>query len=177
MRLLRVLAATAVLVSSCTVTVDTPSPTVPAPATTNTTPTTTTVSVEMALAEFESCLEDAGLRIEPIPLDARGAPRFDLVMPEIDFGDASQVKALSECANLLSDGAIAIAVDTELQTLVLASLLDFAECVRDHGVEGFPDPRSDFTGFGDPFPRESIPFDDPGLEAATRLCAERLASP
>lgn len=164
--------------SSCAVTVDSPSPTAAAPTSTAApATTTTTLSAEAALAAFEACLEEGGLGIEPIPLDAAGRPRFDLVMPEVDFGDETQVEALSECSALLSAGAIALEVDDDLHSLVMGSLMDFAECVRAHGVEGFPDPQADFAGVGAPFPPEAIPFDHPGLEDATRLCVERMGEP
>ena len=165
------------LASSCTATVESPSPT--AAAQTNPTvrsTTTTTLGPEAALADFQSCLEEAGLGVEPIPLDAAGRPRFDLVMPEVDFADEAQVMALSACAAPLSGGAIALEVDDDLRSLVMDSLLEFAACVRDHGVEAFPDPHSEFTGVGAPFEPDAIPFDHPGLGEATRLCAERLAA-
>lgn len=168
----------ALLFGACTRTIDDPSPTLSL-ATTTSAPLQTTTTVEAlttkeAIAEFEVCLADAGIGVEPIPFDAEGHPRFDLVMPEVDFGDSDQVKALAGCATIFSDGAIGVELGSEMQVLVVAALTEFAQCVRDHGVEEFPDPYDDFDGVGSPFPHDLVPFGDPGLETATRLCADRL---
>ena len=176
MRLKPWLPAVAMLAVACVATGDTPSPTVTSP-TTTVAPTTSTTAISTAdgLALFESCLAENGLVVESIPLDANGMPRFDLVMPQVDFTDADEIAAFSICSQHLSQGPISLVSDDEMRTLLVAALAEFAQCVRDHGVEAFPDPDPSFTGAGSPFPIEQVPYDDPGLETATRLCGERLA--
>ncbi len=112
--------------------------------------------------------------VEPIPLDAAGRPRLDLVMPEVDFSDPGQVEAFSECALHLSSGALDLGSEPVLADLVMSNLNGFSECVRDHGVPGFPDPVAGFRGLGPPYALDEIPLDDPDLGSAASICSERL---
>jgi len=50
---------------------------------------------------FRNCLVANGIDIEPIPLDAQGRPRLELVMRDIDFSDPVSVDALTACSEHL----------------------------------------------------------------------------
>lgn len=150
-----------------------PSPTEPPPTSTSA-PPETTIPASVYVERFEECLADHDLAVEPIPLDPTGRPRLDLVMPEVDFSDPAQVEALSICALHLSSGALDLTGEPVLTDLVLENLAEFSECMRSHGVPGFPDPVTGFAGAGGPFEPREIPFDDPDLESAAATCSDRL---
>ena len=136
--------------------------------------TTTTLSVVEAVRAFQDCLADRGVSVVEVPFDSEGRPRLELAFSRVDFADRGSVVALSECAGLLSDGALDLSVWPNLREMVQASLEAFSECVRSHGVLTFPDPVRLFSGVGGPYPLEEIPYDAPGLGAAIEVCAERL---
>lgn len=123
---------------------------------------------------FHDCLADRGIGLEAIPFDSQGRPRLELVMAGVDFGDPAAVDALTECSDLLANGALDLSVWPQLQAQVQQTLEMFSECVRSHGVLTFPDPVRPFLGVGGPFPLEQIPFDDPDLESAVDICGSRV---
>lgn len=163
-------------VAGCSGTGTRPSPTVPPVITTTTVPATTTTTIETAeaIAAYETCLEENGVDIEPIPFDATGRPRLEMVMREVDFSDPDSVETLTTCAGHLSTGALDLSDTPELWDGVGRLLADFSACVRSHGVPEFPDPVPAFTGVGPPFRDVDIPYDDPDLGTAVEACAERL---
>lgn len=164
-------------ISACTRPGSVPSPTVP-PGTTTTTAgtTTTTIQAAEAIDLYETCLADRGVDIEPIPFDALGRPRLELVMRDIDFTDPDSSAALTACAGHLSTGALDLTRSPILQERVGVLLADFSACVREHGVSDFPEPIPGFAGIGGPFPLAEIPFSDPKLSDAVALCRDRLGA-
>ena len=164
-------------VAACTPQVRAPSPTAAPAVVTTTVPatTTTTLSIEEATLQFRSCLSERGVAVDEIPFDARGRPRLELALVGVDFGDPGAIESLTECSDLLNDGALDLTIWPQLQETVQAALESFSECVRTHGVLTFPDPVSPFVGIGGPYPLEEIPFEDPDLEAAVAICVERVA--
>ena len=126
------------------------------------------------MTAYEACLVDNGVAIEPIPYDATGRPRLELVMTDVDLTDPETVDALTRCASNLSTGALDLTGSPVLQSEVSDLLKEFSECVRSRGVNEFPDPVADFTGVGGPYPLAEIPYDDPDLADAIGVCRERL---
>jgi hypothetical protein len=173
-RLGLILAAVA-LAAACTSGADGPSATDP-PATTTTVPPTTTMTVlsDVAVEEFRACLAENGIEIEEIPLDATGHPRLDMVMVTLDFSDPATAEAVSTCSELLETGALDLGGDEVLREQVLEQLAGFSRCMRDLGVEDFPDPVPGFIGIGSPFPVAEIPYSDPGFADAVAVCREAL---
>ena len=55
------------------------------------------------------------------------------------------IEANEECQPLLEDAMGEIEIDPEQQAEMREQMLDFAECMRDHGVD-FPDPVFDADG-------------------------------
>lgn len=144
--------------------------------TTTTVPATTTTTVETAeaIAAYENCLDESGIDIEPIPFDATGRPRLELIMRDLDFSDPATVAGLTECSKYLVTGALDLRDSPVLLDEMGRLLVEFAECVRFHGVPDFPDPIETFAGVGAPFRDTEIPYDDPDLESAVDVCSERL---
>ena len=130
---------------------------------------------DLAVAAYQSCLQNKGFDPGQIPFDATGRPRLDLVLREADFGDPAHVEALSSCAKHLTAGALDLGMEPVLRALVMSSLVEFSECVRSHGVPDFPDPVPAFNGIGNPYPSSELPYDEPDLTAAIETCRERLA--
>lgn len=175
--LILVCVAAATFLAACDVEPREPSPTEPQVATTTTVPatTTTTLSVGEAVATFEACMSDRGVVISEIPLDAEGRPRLELALGDVDFTDSDAVAALSECAELLAEGALDLSIWPRLQEGVQTALEEFSQCVRSRGVANFPDPVRLFGGVGGPYPLDEIPFGDPDLDSAVDTCRSRLA--
>lgn len=176
-RLIHICMAAVLLVAACEPEARVPSPTVVSETTTTTVPatTTTTLSVGEATARFASCMTERGVPIGDVPLDSAGRPRLELTLTDVDFGDPDSITALSDCSELLTEGALDLTVWPDLRQKVQQALESFSECVRSHGVRGFPDPVRLFGGIGGPYPLEEIPFDDPDLDMAVEICSVRLA--
>jgi hypothetical protein len=174
----RTLLLTVIALTGCAPVVSGPSPTdAPSVETTTTMPgvTLTTISAIEGATRFRACLEENGLSIEAIPLDAVGRPRLDLVMREVDFGVEGNARALDVCAVHLISGALDLEGSPLIGTGVRALLEEFSDCVRSRGVPGFPLLVSGFNGIGSPFPVEEIPYDDSDMAGAVEACRERLA--
>ena len=152
------------------------SPTDPTtPSTTTPSTTTTTVISSQAVEAFHQCLGDNGMDIEPIPFDAQGRARLDLVMVGIDFTDPDSSTVVASCSEVLSTGALDVTSSPLIEAGVVRLLSEFSVCVRSHGVPDFPDPVPGFTGIGGPYPVAEIPYSDQDLEAAVVECQSRLA--
>lgn len=135
-----------------------------------TTSTTAPVDGVAATAEFVQCMGEHGVEIAEIPLDADGRPRLEIMSDQIDYSDPITTGALSQCADLLSDGALDLGYDENYRDAVVGQLAAFSRCLRARGVEGFPDPIAGFIGIGSPYPVAEIPYNDPDLPAAVTLC-------
>jgi hypothetical protein len=169
---------TLAILTACAPVVSGPSPTdAPSVETTTTLPgvTLTTISAIEGATRFRACLEENGVSIEPIPFDAVGRPRLDLVMRDTDLTVAGNALALDVCAVHLISGALDLDGSPLISAAVLGLLEEFSACVRSRGVPGFPLLVSGFNGIGSPFPVEQIPYDDPDLASAVSSCREGLA--
>ncbi len=152
------------------------------PDTTTTVASTTSVTLsgEEAAAEFAACLEERGVVVPDLPTDegsGAGRPRPDLggLATSNDPASAGFRAALNDCAPLLvSNGVLLLAGYPELAAAVKHQLGLFSECMRDQGVEEFPDPDSAFDGTGPPFLAAAVPLADPDLAAAIDYCSTRL---
>ena len=163
----------ALLVTACVAAADGPSPTEPHEFTTLTVPTTTTTTVSSAqgLADYESCLRESGVEIGEIGYDGRDRPLLARAVDELDFGDPTVLEALDACAAELPTALLDLAPDPELRVLVMSSLSAFADCMREQGISGFPDPDPRFDGIGAPFPVNRVPWTDEHLSEAASLCS------
>lgn len=163
----------AFLVASCTAEVEGPSAT-GAPVAAVTVPVATTLPAPEAMARFRACLEERGVVIEEVPVDARGRPRLELVMAAIDLADPDVAAAVTRCADLLTRGPLDLIGDEALRELVIRRLEEYRDCMVSRGVVGFPDPVPGFVGIGPPFPLAEIPYSDPELPGAAEACRGAL---
>lgn len=149
--------------------------------TTTTVPTTTTLSprlgFEQASLEFTTCMREEGIDLPDLRLDAQGRPVLGDVLEEVDTTSVEFRGALATCASILADsGALDLSADPEIQAIVMDQLQQFSECMRDEGLDQFPDPVPGFTGTGSPYPLELIPFNDPLFAQAATACQEIIGS-
>jgi hypothetical protein len=81
--------------------------------------------------------------------------------------------ALTDCATILAaNGVLDAGSNAGLAEEVRKQLQRFSECMRQAGVQDFPDPVDGFAGQGLPFP--SIPIADPELATAIETCSTAL---
>jgi hypothetical protein len=139
-----------------------------------TTTTTTTLAAGVAADAYVACLDDNGVDVDSIRLDANGRPQLDLINSQLDYSDPQTVEAISACAEFLAAGALDLGSDDVLREGVMAQLRAFSRCVRARGVTNFPDPIPGFIGVGSPFPVAEIPYSDPDLPAAAAACQETV---
>lgn len=152
--------------------------------TTTTAAASTEIDTEQALFAFAACMRDNGIDIEDPTVDADGNVDFGAIRGPGPQGAEGEVDrealraAREECSQFLEDAALGFRErdSTEFQD----TLYEFAQCMRDNGVD-MPDP--DLSSFG-PGAREpgqgGGPFgdldrDDPAFQAAFESCEEILA--
>lgn len=91
-----------------------------------------------------------------------------LVLAACGAGDDAQVASLQDSSATTSTTSAAQSADSE------QAVLEFAQCMRDNGVEDFPDPELDSNGnlrlFGPGADRDQLGADRDTLEAAFEEC-------
>jgi hypothetical protein len=133
--LLAVLAALAAL-AACTT----------SPSASSASPTTMTEAQVLVLArELAQCLREHGVPDLPDPVMVDGRPEF----PDISDGPSGSVeRAMTECRSISDRLRTATAGSGQeeqqppLSAEDLAKARRYAECMREHGLTGFPDPDS-----------------------------------
>ncbi|HMJ35371.1 MAG TPA: hypothetical protein VK501_15785 [Baekduia sp.] len=100
---------------------------------------TTSTAREKAL-KFAQCMRDNGVSAFPDP-DASGELTIDGIAngSSLDPNTAAFKKAISACKDLQPSGFTGHKRSAEQQK----TALKFAQCMRDNGVEDFPDPTPD----------------------------------
>jgi hypothetical protein len=145
-------------------------------------------NTEAQMLEFSSCMRDAGVDIGDPVVDADGNVTFGGFRPGAGGGADGEGRpddvreAFDTCGEFLDGvqlgGPGGGADRTELQD----TLLEFAQCMRDEGVD-MDDP--DFSSFGEPGQGDTpgpigglfsmLNSDDPDVQAATEICGDLLA--
>ena len=89
---------------------------------------------------FAECLRENGVSDFPDP-DASGAFTIETIAngSSVDTSSVAFTRALTACKNLEPPGFYGEARSPEQQE----AALEFAQCIRDHGVKDFPDPAID----------------------------------
>lgn len=119
------------------------------------------LSQEEALQNFAECMREQGVDFpDPDPDGGfEGAEDLREVME-------NEPEAVEACQEHLASG------DQDLSDpAVQAALLEFSQCMRDNGIEDFPDPGED--GFGPALLEEGSA--DPEWDAALEACQSLLA--
>jgi hypothetical protein len=138
---------------------------------------------EEALAEFAQCMRDHGVDMDDPQFDAQGGGGIELeATPE----NEDDIEAAQEaCQPILEEAMGDLEIDPEQQAEMREQMLEYAQCMRDHGID-MPDPQfSDDGGFviqaGPEVDKRGSgggdPRDDPDFEAADEECRPEGAGP
>jgi hypothetical protein len=137
------------------------------------------VDPEDALAEFAECMRDNGVEDFPDPtVDEDG--RIEIGFVGGADGDPSSggdreemADAMEACQDLLPRGEGPGQVSEEDRTAFQDALVEYAECMREHGID-MPDPE--FSGDGGFLQEigEGIDPEDPDFQAADEACRPAL---
>jgi len=158
------------------------------------------VDPQQAMVDFTECMRDNGIDMpDPQVVNANGSgnattgggpmialnsvPDGEEGDPQTDIGfdpESDEFKdAQAACQSILDEAATAISIDPEVEAEHRQQMLDFAKCMRDHGID-FPDPTFNDTGGisvsvgsaeGDD---QGPPPDDEEFQAANEACSDLL---
>jgi hypothetical protein len=111
------------------------------PAESDTTGSTTKTTSRSKAAKFSECMRDNGVRDFPDP-DSSGQLTIDGVLngSSLDSSAPSWKAAMDACKDLEPAGFTG---DHDVSDEQQEARLEFAQCMRDNGVEDFPDPTRD----------------------------------
>lgn len=136
------------------------------------------LDADLALLEFSQCMRDEGIPLPDIALDADGAPILDpALLDTIDVQSDDFNDAFEKCQPILAQSeAFSIDLDPALQALIEDQFVAFSQCMRDNGIEDFPDPSS--LDAGPVYPLSVLSrFSEPEFESAVEICQRDLAFP
>ncbi|MEV0589086.1 hypothetical protein [Nonomuraea sp. NPDC050310] len=114
--------------------------------------------------KFSQCLRENGIPGFPDPGPDGKLPAAPLRGLSVD--EATQEKALNACREHMPSGILGGQQDPQVQD----QRRKFAQCMRDNGVSGFPDPDPN-GGFGD---QSRFDTADPSVRKATEACEPLL---
>lgn len=128
-------------------------------------------SAEEQALEFAQCMRDNGVDMPDPEVDEDGRLQFRAGDGEGEMPDpATLEKAQEACEDLQPDfgGQLSPEDESEMQD----RLLDFAECMRDNGID-MPDPEFDdgMVRFGPP---EGVDPEDPTFREAQETCMDEV---
>jgi len=132
-------------------------------------------SDQQPAARFSECMRGNGISEFPDP-DVSGALTIDGIVngSKLDTSSAAWATAIAACKDLQPSGFMGDERGPDEQDAALA----FAQCMRENGVEDFPDPAPD----GPLIDTTSIPSaagrgarSIPGFDAATAACSDAFA--
>jgi hypothetical protein len=122
-----------------------------------------------AMLEFAECMRDHGIDMADPQFDGEG--RGGITLEATPENQADLEAAQEACQPLLENARGEMELDPEQEAEMREQLLEFAECMRDHGID-MPDPQfSDDGGFVvQAGPEGGGPREDPDFEAAAEEC-------
>jgi hypothetical protein len=119
---------------------------------------------ESAAVAFSGCMRSHGVPRFPDPTSGGTIPKVEL--QQLRASSARFAAAQGACRHLLLNGGAG--PDAAQLQQAKAQALSYAQCVRRHGVQGFPDPGSDGR-IPDPA-TAGIDQGSPTFEAANQAC-------
>ena len=134
-----------------------------------------TVDDEQALLAFAACMRENGVETFPDPrLSADGSVSFGTGGGSTPFGDVDNdtaEAAVNACIGELEGAAFAPGGSAFDMTEMQDSMVEFAQCMRDNGID-FDDPNLSgmFSGGEIQNPFEELDIDDPEIAAAVEKC-------
>lgn len=133
------------------------------------------VDFQEAVLDVSACLRDRGFDVADPTFDDQGNPVLSPELaPGVDLGSDEFLDALDECGSVLENALPnpLADLDPELEARVRDGLAVYARCMRENGVETFPDPRPT----GQPFALRDIVAlgADPDVDGAQEACQPLL---
>ncbi len=147
---------------------------------TRTSDTVARPAFEDGLLLFTACLRQQGIEAPDIPVDPDGRPILSQDLVEnIDTDSPEFAVAFATCVPLLTSASpVDLGADPQLQAGVIDALRRFSSCMRENGVEEFPDPAPGWDGAGSPFPvAEAFDISDPEIDIALDECSGLISFP
>jgi hypothetical protein len=124
--------------------------------------------------KFAECMRENGIAEFPDPNASGGDQAFVGALQKLDQSSAAWKTAIGACKELRPAGLLG----GKATPLEMDERLEFAQCMRDNGVEDFPDPLKD----GPLIDTNRIPsaagrgaLDIPGFQAAMETCSDAAA--
>ncbi|GAB3992504.1 hypothetical protein GCM10029992_01670 [Glycomyces albus] len=118
------------------------------------------LSQEEAMLAFSDCMRENGVEEFPDVGDG-GAMMGEEIVDDPDFDSAMEA-----CQHFIEDFRATSGGPGDTSPIDEETAREFAECMRENGVEEFPDPTDDGMALN----RELL--DDPDFEAASETCSE-----
>jgi len=107
------------------------------------------VDPEDAFLEFAECMRDHGIDMPDPQVVTEGGERGGAMVVEggegFDPNDEEFREADEACSPIMEDARGSIEVDPEQEAEMREQMLEFAQCMRDQGID-FPDPQFDGEG-------------------------------
>tara|TARA_B100001123_G_C15272441_1_gene1010829 strand:+ start:904 stop:1428 length:525 start_codon:yes stop_codon:yes gene_type:complete len=124
------------------------------------------VTFEEGLLSFARCMREEGLDFPDPSFDSEGNPEFtDFDIEDQDVFEAAFVN----CEDILRDAfPNEFDLDPEVQAALYDASLEFAQCMREEGLD-FPDPKPGEFGFF-AFRDAEVDFNDPAFQNAFEIC-------
>jgi hypothetical protein len=122
------------------------------------------------LEAYAQCMRSHGVPSFPDPVaGSNGGGGFQIRGgPGLDPNSSTFQAADRACRSLLPNGGVA----KQLTPAQQQAFLNWAQCIREHGVPTFPDPS--FTGGGVRIAVQGRPGSQAALQAAQRACKPKL---
>jgi hypothetical protein len=128
---------------------------------------------EEAMLEYAQCMRDHGVDMDDPQFDGEGGGGINLeATPE----NEDEIEAAQEaCQPILEDAMGELEMDPEQQAEMREQMLEYAQCMRDHGI-AMEDPQFEDDGFViQQGPRNAA--NDPDFEAADEECRPEEMGP
>ncbi len=129
---------------------------------------------------FTTCIRDAGFEVPDIPVDPDGQPILSSDLVErIDTEATDFAVAFASCVPILTAASpTELGADPELVGVLVDALRRFSVCMRENGVERFPDPAPGWNGSGSPYPvAQLLDTSDPDTDTALEQCSRLITFP
>ena len=125
---------------------------------------------EAAIAKYTQCLRDEGIDIEDPTVDADGNVHLSPIEPSIE-PDGTDLDAIIDTCKTHLEGISTAVVSGDGMTELEDALVEYAQCMRDHGVD-MPDP--DLSSGGGVIDLGNA--DEAEFDAADAECRQILAA-
>lgn len=132
---------------------------------------------QQAMLDYAECMRDNGIDMPDPEFTEDGGMMMSMGAAEGEGPDPEDYEAADdECAHFMEQARSNIEIDPEEQAEMQEEMLEFAECMREQGID-MPDPQFDENGgmtmqIGDPGDEDAGPRADEEFAAASEECGQ-----